>query len=48
MKDIARLQSRFPAEFAQHKKVFDALREYYDKKIPEVREFLDKVERALK
>ncbi len=48
MKDIARLNNRFPAEFAKHKKVCDDLKAYYDKKIPEVREFLDKVEKALK
>lgn len=48
MKDISRLNNRFPAEFAKHKKVCDDLKSYYDKKIPEVREFLDKIEKALK
>lgn len=48
MKEITRLNARFPAEFAAHRKACDEIRTYYEKRIPEVREFLDKVERALK
>ncbi|MCE9581039.1 MAG: hypothetical protein K8T20_00835, partial [Planctomycetes bacterium] len=47
-KQINKLNERFPAEFAQHKKACDQLQVYYQKKLPEVRAFLDEVEKKLK
>ncbi|MEK7467539.1 MAG: hypothetical protein AAB074_09020 [Planctomycetota bacterium] len=48
MKDISRLNNRFPAEFAAHKQSYERVDNYFKKRIPEIRAYLDKIEKALK
>ncbi|KAF0243185.1 MAG: hypothetical protein FD180_3520 [Planctomycetota bacterium] len=48
MKDISRLNNRFPAEFSKHKIAYDKVDNYFKKRIPEIRAWLDKIEKALK